>query len=622
MAYEHGSIDLGIPNPFKFEGSVRSVRGLITSLLGLYLLLKVPELVKEQPAQAWTYVAVGVGVLSYCLAVLGRGLMQLMRFYVGRSVPTSLADNQNGAESDTARKEAPFIAYKAKTLLQMLEGQKNLTFMEPQGWIARLIHTLFPRLTYLPFPVRNVAQRIGGGIIKTVIALLCFTLAWFISSAGLIGEAGGFVIQTFSVLLLVYLLAVWWRVGPSVSRKVSLNMETVGSRSLALMVMMAIVAPVLIGMFYSSVVAKAMANPRAKAQLETVSEQLSGFAVGSHLWAVLALAALSCGLLLVLVRMRSAMANPLTDVSSERGGNWQKDVNGPKEIYNQMKNGVMVKRWQLEVPNRIYHHGYHENTDTKEFSYELLEETQPTFEPLQYPKPFQLGRMAATVLSQLMLLGFVMLLVSMVDDALALARMDLKHGGEEVIGAAAGLWSMLFVALMMLVFGRLLMNLSHLFWAEISFQSMLIYSRAEGTYQRRATRVGKAVHDSRESEGEVTRVSVNPVVLVSRLFSVTYAGVGAVNLEWPRHVLEMHKDQAELEAIIGEMHGFFDTRSAHGGVTNEEMSAQVQSQGNYVERMVAPAGGAELVADARADRQALPREDEVAPDLPLGDEPA
>ncbi len=622
MAYEHGSIDLGIPNPFKFEGTVRSARGLITSLLGLYLLLKVPELVKQQPAQAWTYVAVGVGVLRYGLAVLGRGLMQLMRFYVGRSVPTSLAENHNVAESDTARQEKPFVAYRAQSLLQMLEGQKNLTFKEPQGWIARLIHTLFPRLTYLPYPVRNVAQRIGGGIIKTVIALLCFTLTWFICSAGLIGEAGEFVIQTFSVLLLVYLLAVWWRVGPAVSRKVSLNMETVGSKSLALMVMMAIVAPVLIGMFYSSVVTEALNKTTGKAPLETITTQLSGFAVGGHLWAVLLLAAICCGLLLALVRMRSSMANPLTDVSSERGDNWQKDVNGAKEIYNQMKNGVMVKRWQLEVPNRIYHHGYQEDTNSREFSYELLEETQPTYEPLHYPKPFQIGRMAATVLSQLMLLGAVLLLVTMVDDVLALAQMDMKRAGEEAASIASGLWSMLFVMLMMWVFGRLLLNLSHLFWAEIPFQSLLIYSRAEGTYQRRSTRVGKAVHDSRESEGEITRVSVNPVVLVSRLFSVTYAGVGAINLEWPRHVLEMHKDGSELEAIINEMHAFFDTRSAHGGVTNEEIASQVQSQGDYVERMVAPGSAAEVIDNGKSGQQALPREEEVAPDLPLGDEPA
>ncbi|MGM0593118.1 MAG: hypothetical protein ACQETD_01165 [Pseudomonadota bacterium] len=619
MAYEHGSLDLGIPNPFKFEGAIRSVRGLLTALLGLYLLLKVPTIVDTDPVRAWVFLGVGVVILGYGLAVMGRGIMQLMRFFVGRSVPTSLAANINPTESNIAQRELADTQYSDRALVQMLDGQKNATFVEPQGWIARLIHSIFPKLTFLPFPIRNLAQRLAAGIVKTLIALTCFTLAWFVSSSGLIGDAGNFVIQTFSLLLLIYLIAVWRKVGAPVSRNVARHMESVGSKGLAWVIMMSILAPVLIGLGYSRIIRPSLNQNQA--DMAYLSEQLGAFSLGAHLWISLSVMIIAAGLLLFQIRLRSTMANPRTDVSYERGDNWQKSVNAAKEIFNQIKNGVLVKRRVLETPNRHYRHEYTEDPDSKEFSFEVLEETQPTYEPLQYPKQFQLWRITTTVLGQVLLLSSSVLFVLLVLDALELhslySTLD-KNSTAAMSGFVEntqGLWSQLFTLLIIQTFGRLLSNLGHLFWAEIPFQSLLIYCRGDGTYNRLTSRTGKAIHDSKESEGEITRVSVNPVVLVSRLFSVTYAGVGSRNLEYPRHVLEMHKDDSELEAIVDELHGFFDSRSAHDGITNTKMAEQVHTQGSYVERMPKPVNQ-DILPDASQ------QDEDNTPNLPLGDEPA
>ena len=43
MAYDYGSESLGIRNPFKAEGLLRAIRGLVVSLLGINPLLQVAK---------------------------------------------------------------------------------------------------------------------------------------------------------------------------------------------------------------------------------------------------------------------------------------------------------------------------------------------------------------------------------------------------------------------------------------------------------------------------------------------------------------------------------------------------------------------------------------------------
>ena len=47
MSFDYGSQDLGIKNPFRIEGVIIAVRGLIVALAGFYALFLVAGLVKQ-----------------------------------------------------------------------------------------------------------------------------------------------------------------------------------------------------------------------------------------------------------------------------------------------------------------------------------------------------------------------------------------------------------------------------------------------------------------------------------------------------------------------------------------------------------------------------------------------
>src|SRR5690606_8211516 len=142
MAFDYGSESLGIRNPFKVEGLLRAVRGLLVSLLGIYPLLQVVSLVQQDKALAWIYAAIGFALLAGGLRALGGGIFQMLRFFVGRSVPTSLAPNLSKSERETAQLEKPH--YKSIDMEEMLMGRKNKTYVEAVGFIPRLVHTLVP----------------------------------------------------------------------------------------------------------------------------------------------------------------------------------------------------------------------------------------------------------------------------------------------------------------------------------------------------------------------------------------------------------------------------------------------------------------------------------------------
>ena len=137
------------------------------------------------------------------LAALGQGLFKLFRFYVGRSVPASLARNQ----LDSASKER--LAYRSEELHEMLMGRKNTTFKEPQSLFSRLVHSLMPRLLFMPLAYRALAENLLFSLSVSVFMLLAFALAWFASATGLARLDNTPVMAWLGVILTLYLLKLW-----------------------------------------------------------------------------------------------------------------------------------------------------------------------------------------------------------------------------------------------------------------------------------------------------------------------------------------------------------------------------------------------------------------------------
>ncbi len=595
MAYEHGSLDLGIRNPFKLEGAVRTVRGLIVALLGLILLLQVAQAVQHNPVTGWVIAVAGFILLANGLWACGSGIMQVLRFFVGRSVPTSLAFNNAKSESDSAAREQNDVAYNADQIEQMLVGRKNLTFAEPLGLVARLLHTLFPRLTFVPYPIRNLAQRLAGALAQTLLGLTCFALAWFTTSTGLAGQTGPLMLPIFTSLLLLYLVAVWYRAGRPISREVARTVESEGSGKLARTLALAIIAPVGIAWGLQTILNNNASFARRLAEWQGPVEQMRRSALETYtiwqsyaaeysnaLWlgVLIALALISCGLLITLTSLRSREAKPVTEVAELRD-NWQESVH-PREIFINIDSMVMANRRHKEVPNRVYRAlqpHLQEQADGKGSFYgEMIQETQPvalTKTPTSLVKGL---RIASTVIGQLLLLAAAITLYLAIEPVTALlmlateasqSRMNL----DTAVALASQLGSLANLAMALMLFaafGRLLANFAHVFWGEIQFESLLVYFKCEGTFTESRVSTGTGVYDSTQSENTVVRSSMTPWVIVSRVVSSTFAGIGSRNLEYARHILEMRADDAELQGIVGDLRQFLKNRETIASISNEK----------------------------------------------------
>ena len=176
--------------------------------------------------------------------------------------------------------------------------------------------------------------------------------------------------------------------------------------------------------------------------------------------------------------------------------------------------------------------------------------------------------------------------------------------------------SLLTVTILWL-FGRILANAAHLFWAEIQFNSLMVYFQCTGTYTESRLTTGKGVYDSTESQNLVVRSSMTFWVLASRLMTSTFAGTGTRNLEFPRYVLELHKAGEDLDTIIDELRGFAQQREAIASINNEKDLAAADRifQVNQQTRSASPAPDTPAI-EANQYKISHEEQEEPKPDKP------
>ncbi|QBL10386.1 hypothetical protein E0Z06_13045 [Rheinheimera sp. D18] len=579
MAYDYGSESLGIRNPFKAEGLLRAARGLVVTLLGIYPLLQVVSLVQQDKTLAWISAAIGFVLLAGGLRALGGGIFQMLRFFVGRSVPTSLAPNYSKSERETAKLEKPH--YKSIDLEEMLMGRKNKTFVEPVGFISRLVHTLVPKLIFLPYPLRNLAQRFSGALIATIIALVAYALTAFVCLTGLAGDTGDILLPFFSAVLVIYLI-LSWRGASTVYRQAERSIETQGNLKLAKIMAFAILAPVIMGLIINFLLQQ---PDIAELVAELRQSELHSFAIAPQLLLVLLFAAISGTFIFLLLKQRTAQVKAQTKVSEYRA-NWQENIH-PRELFVNIDNIVMANRRYKEIPNRVYRElnpNLNEQSESKgNFSGEIMIETQPAYAPLEHTALFKQLRVFSTIAGQVLLLigPFILFyllfearsILELVHQFQAIARPSDAATQSFVISLfneSQFILSLLFSWLICHSFGRLLENYSHTFWAELNFNSLLVYLKCEGTYTESKLTTGKGIYDSTASENYVMRSSLTPWIISSRIMSSTFADSGAKNVEHPRHILEMEDNPQEMQAILDDIQSFMSNRETIASIKNAQ----------------------------------------------------
>jgi len=589
MAYDFGSSGLGINNPFKKEGVIRTIGGVAIALIGLFSIFKTTTIIEQDLTQAWVYAVVGLALLAEGLGRAGRGLYFLFKFFVGRSVPSSLAYNETPSEIDNAELEdqAKILAYKDSELESMLMGRKNTTFKEPKGWMGRLVHSIFPKLIFLPYQFRNILQEIVSVLMTTVVAFGAFGLTYFVSSSGLAGQAGHIIIPAFSFLLLVYLIGAWRSSANAVRIDRVKALHSAGAAGLAKIIAFSILFPVIIGFSYQAF-SQQFGNMQSAQRL---FENVTIFSAWPSLALLLILGLITSGLVLYMVMVRTKAAKPVTEVSEFRE-NLQESVH-PNEIFINIENIVLANRRYKEIPNRTYR-AFDPKLDEESqgkgaFSGQLLIETQPEFKPVDADPAFKGARLLSTVLGQVMLVIAAGLFYTLSEQAGAaiefvkqlIANPPSMRGSENTVinnlQPVIEQGSIIVVSLLTTIFmwqivsaiGRMLENFANVFWAELQFESLLMYMKTEGTFSESKISTGMSIHDSTRSENVVVKSSITPWVVSSRITSSTFATAGSQNVEMPRYVMSMAKNDLELNGIVDEIRGFLKNRENIAGFTNE-----------------------------------------------------
>ena len=578
MAFDYGSIDLGLKNPFKLEGLVTAIRGGLHTIAGVVLLITAAATVKESAGAGWILMAFGLLMLGSGIKVLTGGIYATLRYFVGRNHPTSLAPNRSKSETSTASEEAAYVAYSAKQLEEMLIGRKNATFVEPQGFLARLLHTVAPQLLFMPYPIRNFAQRVFGAWSSTLVALIAYALLAFVTLAGFAGDAGAQLFPIYSALLMIYLVLTWRGAGKPIARDQEQAIESLGGGALTRTVTLSLILPVVLGLVATAALGT---QGVSGVELGQLFAQIPDLNQGFYILATLLLAVAASALIFIMLKQRMACADPVAEVSELRE-NWQESVH-PNEIFINLDNLVMANRRYKEVPNRVYREldpQLQEQTDGKGgFRGEMIQEVQPKVKPLDPGPEFEKARLVSLIAGHSLAVIAALFTLLLAFKAVDIFQFISNSNGSlkdilqseqrsELLALAMGAVHLLLMGLLIRAFGQLLSNAAHLHFAEIQFESMLVYFKCEGTFTESKISTGTGIHDSTRSENTLVRCSITPWVVVSRIVSSTFASTGMKNLEHPRYILEMRGDDRELQAIKSDVVNFLKDRESIASITS------------------------------------------------------
>ena len=83
MAFDYGSIDLGLKNPFKTEGKITAIRGAIQTIAGIALLVIAASSVKSDAGMGWIIMLFGMLILGLGITSLAKGIYATLRFFCG-----------------------------------------------------------------------------------------------------------------------------------------------------------------------------------------------------------------------------------------------------------------------------------------------------------------------------------------------------------------------------------------------------------------------------------------------------------------------------------------------------------------------------------------------------------
>ncbi|MFD1362364.1 hypothetical protein [Lentibacillus salinarum] len=531
MSFHYGSDAPEINNPFKQEGLLYLLSGIVISIIGVLSLLTLRgQIVESGLAAGWLGLGITLILLAGGVHFITQGLFKISRFYVGRGVPASLSKNR--AQSEKATNE-PGVYYKTNAIAQMMMGRKNLTFQEPVTLFDRLLYSIFPNFIFLPISMRNYLHILVRNTGYALIALFVYFLALLSGTIGLTLLTQSSFSEWLGMAVCLFLFALW--LGSPISvKKIRTNQLYAGQKShLIWVIVLAILIPAI--------------GEMVLRQGVTIPEAPFNPALALVVFYILTIIVCTAGI--TLAKLRSELTKPLTEVS-ESIDHWQENVH-PKDFFRALDLEMADLRYK-EIPNRVYRElnpnlNMEGSMDKGSFEGDTIQETQPIYQEINYPESLKKIRFGVAISGHALIIKAAFLLFT------------LNQGG---IGSLSinSLFSGIFFPGICLAAGIALLTFAHLYWGEMQFKSYLVQFQGEGTYTESKLSVGMAITDSTRSENTVVRTSFSTWFLVTEIITSTQARSGRNTLDGARYILSMYKSDELLKHLVGQVNHFLEDR--------------------------------------------------------------
>jgi hypothetical protein len=515
MAYDYSSENkrLELPNPYRVENQFLFICAAVLVLAGVTALLWSRSALQGQSVRLGAApLLAGIGLLASGLGFAVVAARRL-RFFFGRGRPASLAPEITVGATGTSRQADHY-----KNMLR----QGGIAYPEPQGALNGVLYHLLPRLITAPLVVQQLAQRHFFNALAVVVTSLSFVVAWAVFGTENTQPLIGIFYFAFGAVVLLRPLS-------------SGGQARMGTKSLILLAVVAVVGPVLAGLLGGSF-------------LPPVSFSVHGqvyFMLGAALLAVTFI------LLAVLAQMD---APPATERSCEQ---LTLSMNGPPGALLTELDRKLQDQWVDKIPNRRY---TRLEPDTEgaagsgRFAGELFEETQPL--PMTGTEAQTLaGALRAPRHRWLLLLDAYGTLLVAAGAVFALAYVQgfdpdrLLEGGL-VRHAPVG------YSLICLVVAAFCFQSAGAIWGRFNFESVLVWVEMLGVWQSSSIGTGNQLSSHLQTRNEVVRVeSMTLRVWRARVESVVFGKDGE------RQVTAMFGTAAEARQLAAELSGFAGQQS-------------------------------------------------------------
>ena len=509
MAFNYGKKTLDIKNPFKTEGKLDLVFGIITLVLGILQAFLIRNSINSGFQKlAWLELVFSIILIGIGIRAIIMGSLRLFKFLVGREIPSNISPNP----------------YDKNVIEKILMNRANPTFIEKNDFVSRLLISIYEKFLFLPIGFRNLLESVSSLFLSFLIFLLIYLLTIFSTSIGLINLTDkNSLIAIFGLIFLLKQLFVWFHYRPNKNRVSKLKANVYSNKNIVVNVLIAIFIPVALELFI-----------RRGGQIPIIDV--------NTFFPIILLFIFSAGLVLItyfLCLKRLEVLNPETSVS-EYKEHIQVSFH-PKDLFRCFEIEMANKRYK-ELPNRIYKEikpvlELEGSSNKGSFKGSTIQETQPIYEEETLSEQTKTFRFYTAFVGRILLLiSFIYLFFSIqnLDEQITL-NLSLK---------------VFYYPLLMSFFGYYLIRIAHVFYSEVLFSSYLVHFFSEGTYTESKVSSGMSVYDSSRSENTVVNTSATPWILVSRIVTSTLSDSSTKNLEGSRYILEMYKVDDFLNDLV------------------------------------------------------------------------